>query len=398
MGIDTSGDFIGKEFITPKGAVLKVTESLPIVKKRPRKFITVCSICSEDVELFPYGSLVTTKGRLDEGKMPCNCTKIGKWSEDQLLVLLKRILKNKGYDFLGYAEDYKGKNTKIRLYSPKYQVCWDYSKIVHFINEPYKDWLSFPCKNTMGKDYSDKIKEYKSIQMFYTNYELVPLNWMYLNMSNHMKYRWNCSLCGEYGFIFDSQLQKGEIPCSCNENRIAKTPEEKLNNCLQRCEDENLTFLTKQPIQNIYQNISWLCSKGHKNFSTYNNFTSHKSGCYWCVKGNNRKGYYPERKNDTDYLYVIKLSNDSEEFIKVGRSFNVKNRLYAYKKYNIELLCLFKGIHDKIYYTEQYLIYKYSSYKFVPFNCRYNPKEMLEIITFPSLYSDLLNYEDIEHV
>ena len=51
--------------------------------------------------------------------------------------------------------------------------------------------------------------------------------------------------------------------------------------------------------------------------------------CNGCAKDKrkelgNGNGYYPERKDEQDFLYVLNFNN---QFIKVGRSFDVDERM-----------------------------------------------------------------------
>lgn len=69
-------DFLGSEFNTPKGGVVRV-ESL-LGKEDfiggSNVYLLSCSICSEDTELWSVGSIYSKKGNLLSGKIPCGCS------------------------------------------------------------------------------------------------------------------------------------------------------------------------------------------------------------------------------------------------------------------------------------------------------------------------------------
>ena len=72
----------------------------------------------------------------------------------------------------------------------------------------------------------------------------------------------------------------------------------------------------------------------------------------------NGNGYYPERKDERDYLYVL---NFNDKFIKVGRSFDVNERIRNLRKPSesgikkIYKLRIFTATHQDIYVYEQEL-------------------------------------------
>lgn len=79
----------GYTFETRVGGVLTVIQDDQ--GKGNKRFLTcTCSICSEDKDLWPTGSIVSTPSRLAGGASPCGCTFNVKWSKDQIKVLIAR--------------------------------------------------------------------------------------------------------------------------------------------------------------------------------------------------------------------------------------------------------------------------------------------------------------------
>lgn len=107
MKIDT---FIGSEFETPKGGVVRV------ISRSDKKgsggvalYECECSICSEDTELFdaPFSC---AKSVLVGGGVPCACTHY-RWSQKQYEIKVKRKIEGM-YTFHGFDGKFSGKTTK----------------------------------------------------------------------------------------------------------------------------------------------------------------------------------------------------------------------------------------------------------------------------------------------
>lgn len=93
-------------------------------------------------------------------------------------------------------------------------------------------------------------------------------------------------------------------------------------------------------------------------------FLNNSVRCRKCViTGIGYRGYYPERKQEKDYMYIIRFKKD--EVIKIGRSFNVLNRinkgsssLLKISNHNIdeiEVLKIVTADHETIFNLEQSL-------------------------------------------
>lgn len=71
-----------------------------------------CKVCSPDLELFPLGYFVCTKGHLEEGKLPCGCSRYN-WEDWQFLIKAKRAGEKRGFKVHGFSEEYNGKTTRL---------------------------------------------------------------------------------------------------------------------------------------------------------------------------------------------------------------------------------------------------------------------------------------------
>lgn len=116
-----------------------------------------------------------------------------------------------------------------------------------------------------------------------------------------------------------------------------------------------------------FSKFNWICSEGHPCETSVNNFLNNGSRCMTCKKMKQREeghiyGYYPARKYEQDNLYIIRFKKGN--YIKVGRSFNVEQRLKGntgllkaskHKRDEIEILAMYTGTHKNVYETEQLL-------------------------------------------
>ena len=110
--------------------------------------------------------------------------------------------------------------------------------------------------------------------------------------------------------------------------------------------------------------FEYVCQKHGTNFVIYDRFVNGGTRCPACWKERqielgNGNGYYPERKDEQDFLYVL---NFNGKFIKVGRSFDVDDRIDNLKTpsvsgiKNIIKLRIFTATHQEIYDYEQFLL------------------------------------------
>ncbi|MFQ2597983.1 hypothetical protein ACK3Z9_03400 [Aeromonas caviae] len=98
-------EFIGSEFVTPKGGMLKVVNVVGNNKWGHALFGCHCSICSLDKEL--YSELFVSRAdHLREGKVPCGCASNPQHSEQQNIIRVQRKAKEKNIAFHGWSNEY----------------------------------------------------------------------------------------------------------------------------------------------------------------------------------------------------------------------------------------------------------------------------------------------------
>lgn len=106
------------------------------------------------------------------------------------------------------------------------------------------------------------------------------------------------------------------------------------------------------------ETLDLTCSDCHTEWTpSYNNVVFNGNRCPVCSKPQCELGFYPERSDWEDHLYLLVFSNKDERFCKVGRAFSMKNRLREYPKhYTVSVLKAVVADHKEIYETEQQLI------------------------------------------
>ena len=256
-------------------------------------FKVTCTECSKDKELFPEGYFVSNKSNLKTGRKPCGCSKKPEWEDWQYLILASRAGEKKGFIVHGFAENFKGKDTKLNL-----ECLKDGHKWVTSIDNIINTGTGCPkCAGTL------KLSEQEALQKCIDickemDYDVIGFADGYKN--NRSRFKYVCKIHGEREVSYNNFVNKSQKCGVCAKN----------------------------------ENIRRLREDGNGN------------------------GYYPERKDETDFLYVLNFDN---KFIKVGRSFDVDERIKGLRtaskvpKKKIHKLRIFTATHQEIYDYEQEL-------------------------------------------
>lgn len=287
-------NFIGTQFDTPKGGTLTVI-GVAGKKSNITLFSLECSVCSGDKGLWPSGSIISSKGNLERGQIPCGCAKKTFWTEQQYEVLVKRESKRRGYVFIEFEGDRKGKDTKLKLHNPVNGNTWE-STIHNFINH--------------GR---------------------------------------GCPLESKYNKIWNTAEREDQI--------------------------KNVLFVEggrfvgwEDDYKNVRSKFTWVCAEGHVCKTEVHGFVNGGTRCRKCWREGLKDsgvvyGYYPKRLQEDDNLYIIRFNKVG--CIKVGRSFDITKRIFnggdsllrisGSDIKDIEILAVYKGKHQEVYNTEQWI-------------------------------------------
>ena len=154
---------------------------------------------------------------------------------------------------------------------------------------------------------------------------------------------------------------KGCAKCAGN---LKPIEQEALQKCLDICKEMGYDAIgLVDKYKNCYTRFEYNCKIHGKQGVTYNDFVNGGTRCGGCWKDRQKElgnlyGYYPERKDEQDFLYILDFDG---KFVKVGRSFDVDGRIGDLKKpsesgiKNIKKLRIFTATHQEVYDTEQEL-------------------------------------------
>lgn len=279
--------------LTEKMPHLEAVDSIK-EKGKDRKFILECEVCSKDSELWPHGSITSVKGSLVSGQIPCGCSKKPQWTQPQYETLINRKCLERGYEFQGFIGEWEGAYTYLQLYNPRNNHRWNTANIHSLLNS------GNGCPLEGIATISDKLRT--------------------------------------------PQVER----------------EKQIKSVLKVSYGEFIGW------ENEYKNSSskfhWLCSEGHPCKVSVNDFLHSGTRCRTCFKIKQREegefyGYYPLRKDEMDYLYIIHFKQGG--YIKVGRSFDIQRRINQllkisnHKRDEIGIVATYTGTHGDVYHTEQ---------------------------------------------
>jgi hypothetical protein len=204
--------------------------------KKDRIYKVKCHTCSEDPEMFGDGIYLTPKSIIDRNIEPCGCSKFARLTEKQTLVKVQRSAEDKGYRLIGYAEEYKGVATKLKLECQTCQFCWASTTVTNFL-------LDVGCPSCAAKVTGDRYrKSDDDMIIMFLEAKLYPEGTTFsrsLRGSGKKRNYWNvtCSVCSNDDFVkagvctgvFEQHvesLKRGAKSCRCGPH-FRWTPEQR---------------------------------------------------------------------------------------------------------------------------------------------------------------------------
>lgn len=349
-------DFVGYSYTTPKGSKITVVAESEYSSTTNRRYLSTCSVCSKDKELWPE-NFDKSKDTYLKQKVFCSCGKRDPYyTEDQFNVLLKRCSSERkdGLKFLSIVQPEKGnikKTTRVRVECREGHITETMSIISYLRVKGYCN----TCKgDTIGKTLSSKIDWLAEVRHSETNtlrVESVKGKYLFLR----------CNVCSADKELYPdpfrihkSDWRAGKVPCGCSSSRT--TSKEQYHILCSRSSSANgysfkgFTGDWKGCDTKVIQECPF---HGEWDTSSIDKLIYGKRSCPDCAKENSTFGLYKHRRRDDDILYLIRLHSEEEDFIKVGRSFNLKERLHKYKSfYDIEVLSLLQMTHEEVFKVE----------------------------------------------
>jgi len=331
-----------------------------------------CEVCSNDKELFPEKILIR-KGDALKGYCPCACSGGYKYSELQYKILVKRNIQNKpNLSIVDFEDPYKGiKSTRFSTYCSIHNT-YNYKQKLNSRFCSHKFFCHKCSKDSLSKS---KIKSTKTYLENLTGegYYLIKDPIKKCSGGFHRYWYYFCDTCSKDNYVklglcsgtfstTTGALQMGQKPCRCNSVKYNKAMATYLINTF--TEERGYSFINwVESYTNASTPFEYACKEGHINRSSLNKILQ-GYGCKSC----NNYGFYPSRSTEVDTLYVIELKNTEETpFVKIGRSFNTKERFREYtKSYDVEILYTKRSTHREIFNLEQKLLQFFADFSIIP--------------------------------
>lgn len=366
--VSCEDSFVGERFTTGYDSTLKVVGVSDRKSGRRKVYQIRCSVCSEDVELFPklFESL---KGDLLRGQVPCGCSVHPRWTKDQYEVRIIRECEKRRISFLGFVEEGKkvSSKTKLKLRCIVDNEVWSSTSITGF----FARYGCPECKKNITKSVHTKPDSFH-IKQFITT-EAFPERTVFIRNKkrkalNGRSSYWDviCPICSKDEYVTKglcsgvftaegSALKRGLLSCRCS-YKYHWTKEQREYQIKRICESEgiNNTSWSKIGYINNKSSFRWSCKEGHYNTTSVDNFLQ-GSRCMQCAIDARNWGYYHARKDEEDTLYLIKLCKGKEIFIKIGRTFDLDRRIMEFERVvcEVEVLSIVQDTHKNVYELEQ---------------------------------------------
>lgn len=200
--------------------------------------------------------------------------------------------------------------------------------------------------------------------------ELKKVNNNFIFCPNTTRWDYKCMVCDYEGSSYLDHLKSGKIGCRCSKNyRHTKEDRERQLAVIVSKDSTINSFSLIRYNTTLDSELEVDCDAHGKYYCTINNFINHGSRCPDCARELSTTGYYINKTEVTDYLYLMKLQSKDETFIKIGRSFNPTGRLRSinsYSGYHSEILLLFEDTHKSIFEKEKQGIIGFRKFKYIP--------------------------------
>ena len=366
---------IGDSFTTKKGNTLTVTGVT--TKSCGNKFsILSCDICSRDGEMWADGSITTVWSTVKmRGRIPCGCSGNAKLSQEQYKVLIDRWCNDRSMEFISWITA-SGKVNANTEFLAKNLKCPNHSTYRNTLKNVMTKWVGNPLdyKTTMQKIlckpdeyFIDKFMStgrFLEGTVFTRNTERMSKSGTY----NYWDYY--CPKCSEdkcvklglCSGVFTATStwlggKNGGLSCRCSK-KYEWNEGEVTSDIKTICQNEGYTFIG---YVGGYKgkgssSFKWICNKGHQKVNRVQGFLDLGHRCSSCNSNASTNGYYEDRRDEEDYLYILNFNN---HFIKVGRSFDVKRRINELSRLSgipiekIYIESVYTSNHKTVFETEQ---------------------------------------------
>ena len=326
--------FTGEIFSTKSGSVLEVKE-VSHKTNYIKSYILTCSVCSKDKELWPYGSITSTKGSLMKGSLPCGCTRSPRWSEDQWMVKILRVCEERDITFIGVAEKWRGKETKLKLKNNTTGNVWESTTVNGLVNRGKGD----PMEGIRRRNHSRTREVGEMIQCFEGSGNFISGCEFHRIFTGKGRGLWEfvCPICKFDNFVtscgspssfitLGSTLLAGCLPCRCSKG-YKWNKKEQIYRVEEFLKDRGDLFINEvHPYKGSKTDILWFSQDcGHKNISSINKILGGQR-CSTCHKGGYSKGH-------RGVFYITRWVFDEGSYLKYGiTNVDARSRCLRHKR------------------------------------------------------------------
>lgn len=350
------GDFVGKTFPTAKGTLTVVADSGE--RHRTNKlFLVRCSHCSLDKELFP-SLFKSVKSSLERGQSPCACNGNKKWSKAQYKIKAVRACEEKDYVFKGFVEEVVHQKNHVHLHCTLCDSSWYTCRLAALLaGKTYCPTCSNKNLSITSRQPDEVwVSKFRQKGKYFNRVSFKRLTSRYWEVTcpvcKEDEYT-NAGLCTGSFRAHSSNIMAGVKPCRCG--GLGKGTEDKREVKVRNiCSEESLIFLGWDTFEGNQTRLKWQCKDSHLNNTVLDSFLQ-GTRCRLCFEGRATSGFYEEREDVTDTLYCVRLTNigTKEDFIKIGRSFDISRRVKELGKYyEVEVLSTVRDLHKVIHEIE----------------------------------------------
>lgn len=319
-------EFSGTTVPTPSGGILTVHESNNLTQS-DRKYRVTCSICSIDTELF--GDMWIRKHCLLKGTIPCGCSIIPAWSEEQYTIMCKRKADKLNVTFIGFSEKPVRYNTKV-LFKDRQGVLQGRMSIEYFLKRYDPDKIRV-------KSRSKALKDDKYFQEKFSTSGNFPKGTIFKRDNENLKiFTIFCPVCAESPLCISgvsspwfkttySNLSSGQKPCFCCKNHVYSQEEWEFRLRQELGGDGEYIGILDE-FRGNKSIFLWKCVCGSTRKQKIADFMSGKR-CSVCSKS----GFDSSKPAN---LYLVEWSLDETRFLKVGiTNGDVRKRVSQQKSY-----------------------------------------------------------------
>lgn len=272
--------------------------------------------------------------------------------------------------FIGWKDKkFNGIYSLVEQYCGKHDFTWDTTHAKSLLDGAMQTSGCKHCHKELMLMINNK-KDIHHIQQFLDTQNFLDGTRFWRNNDKLTKcgarnyFNYTCPVCSNDEYVkaglcsgvftsFIGHLKAGRKSCRCSIG-FRWTQEQKTFRVGKLIEESNIHvsgWVDKDTLE-------LTCSNCHTDWCpSYNNVVFNGNRCPVCSTPQCELGFYPERFDWEDHLYLLEFKNGDEKFCKVGRAFSMKSRLREYPKhYAIDVLSSVVDTHTEVYATEQTLI------------------------------------------